>query len=178
MIFSAWAFLCSLSMPALWTPQDLQSRVNNVKIKSFPELKSVRVQLEEVDLQRSFFATDIKNLFKFWNDREYVIRFHPLILNSNLSGAALDAILARELARMVVYRPMSNLELIELALRFHFGDEEYQAQFERAADQRTLDRGYGKGLKDYRSWFYQQLSPEEVAQKRRLYLTSEELSKP
>ncbi len=178
MILTPFLLFLTVNLVSTWSVTDLQSHINSVKIKSFPELNSVRVSLEEVDLKKSFFATDVKNLFKFWLDREYVIRFHPSVLKSDLKDAALDAILAHELCHIVMYRGMSNFALVQLALQYHFGSEEFQSQFERATDLQTVERGYRDGLKDYRVWLYKQLSPEDVPQKKRLYLTPEELSKP
>jgi len=178
MVFSCLVFSLTLFLTSSWSPTDLQSHVNSVKIKSFPELSSIRVSLEEVNLKKSFFATDVKNLFKFWMDRDYVIRFHPSILNSKISAESLDAILARELSLIAMYIKMSNFELVVLALRYHFGSNKFQADFERETDVRTVERGYREGLKSYREWIYTQLSKEEVGEKKKLFMTLDELDNP
>ncbi len=117
----------------------------------------------------------MKNIFRFWRERRYAVQYNPKVLESELSEAAIDAILAHELVHIRSYLSLSRLELIGLALRYHFGSDEFRTEFERNTDLEAVDLGFAAGLRDYRLWLYEQLDPQAVAEKKRLYLRPEEL---
>jgi hypothetical protein len=170
MLFSAVFFLISL------THDDLSQSLERVRSKSFSDLQKVQIELRPAVMKASFFATDVENVLHPWKDRVYVIEYHPKILEVPPSSLAIEAVLAHELMHLQDYSQFSWLDLASLALRYRFGEQEYRAKFERNTDRRVVAMGYRQGLLEYRQWMYQQLTPEQVSEKRILYLTPEELS--
>jgi hypothetical protein len=54
--------------------------------------------------------------------------------------------------------------------------ERYTVKFERGADLEAIRRGYGGGLKTYRTWVYTHIPPEKLQQKLRNYFSPEEIT--
>lgn len=51
----------------------------------------------------------------------------------------------------------------------------FTASFERGADLQAIKRGYGAGLKEYRTWLYQNIPAKQIAAKKRNYFSPEEI---
>ena len=79
----------------------------------------------------------------------------------------------------------SFAELVHIALRVRaFRSQSdyfrtrfrYTVKFERGADLEAIRRGYGDGLKAYRTWVYNHIPPDRLQQKLRTYFSPEEIA--
>ena len=85
---------------------------------------------------------------------------------------AREAIVAHELAHIAYYANGNRLHLFGL---LRLIEKNFRQSFERRADLDTIERGYGEGLKQYRLWLYQHVPPKALAEKKRDYLSPEEI---
>ena len=82
------------------------------------------------------------------------------------------AIIAHELAHVAYYANGNRLRLLGL---IRLPSKGFRERFETRTDVEALRRGYAQGLKQYRIWLYQHLSADVLREKRRDYLTPEEI---
>ena len=82
------------------------------------------------------------------------------------------AIIAHELAHVAYYANGNRLRLFGL---IRLASKGFRQRFEKRADVQALQRGYAQGLKQYRIWLYQHVSAAALKEKRRDYLTPEEI---
>jgi hypothetical protein len=147
--------------------------------QSFGDLKNYNIELRSFknDTSDYFFYTDVEKAWKSSRFRTYVIYYNERILESELSPEALEAILVHELQHIEDYTQMNFFELAWLAFRYEvLGSEDLIIEFERDTDRRVVEKGYGKGLIQYRKWLYKNLKAEEIELKKKTYLTPEEIS--
>ena len=103
---------------------------------------------------------------------QYVIRVNggPVIRTAPAGGDR--AILAHELAHVQYYASGNRIHLFGL---IRFGNARYRRKFERQADLEAIQLGYAQGLKSYRLWLYQHVSAKAFLEKKRDYLSPEEI---
>jgi hypothetical protein len=77
-----------------------------------------------------------------------------------------------ELAHVVDYANGNRVRLLGL---IRLASPRFRERFETRTDVEALRRGYAQGLKQYRIWLYQHLSADVLREKRRDYLTPEEI---
>ena len=82
------------------------------------------------------------------------------------------AIIAHELAHVAYYANGNRLRLFGL---IRLASKGFRQRFEKRADVQALRRGYAQGLKQHRTWLYQHVSAGVLQEKRRDYLTPEEI---
>ena len=82
------------------------------------------------------------------------------------------AIVAHELAHLAYYAKGNRLHLLGL---WRFADKGFRERFEKRADVDALRRGYGQGLKEYRIWLYEHVPPSALMEKKRDYLSPDEI---
>jgi hypothetical protein len=102
----------------------------------------------------------------------YVIRVNSAAALIAAPEEGKRAIIAHELAHVAYYANGNRLRLVGL---IRLGSKGFREQFEKRADLEALRRGYAQGLKQYRIWLYQHVSPAVLREKRRDYLTPEEI---
>jgi hypothetical protein len=102
----------------------------------------------------------------------YVIRVNSAVALLAAPEEGKRAIIAHELAHLAYYANGNRVRLLGLIRLVSPG---FRERFEKRADVEALRRGYAQGLKQYRIWLYQHVSADVLREKRRDYLTPEEI---
>lgn len=159
-------------------PFELQDRalkmVDILIEESFPELKGVSITPKLIQTPAVFLATDIEISSVLMGEREYVLYLNKRLWTHPISDLALKGILAHELVHFTDYEKMNPLELAAFYIQYLLSDE-YGAKYERATDLESFDRGYAIGIKAFRFWLYEQITPEAKALKETNYYTPAEI---
>lgn len=159
-------------------PFELQDRalkmVDILIEESFPELKGVSITPKLIQNPAVFLATDIEISSVLMGEREYVLYLNKRLWTHPISDLALKGILAHELVHFTDYEKMNPLELAAFYIQYLLSDE-YGAKYERATDLESFDRGYAIGIKAFRFWLYEQITPEAKALKETNYYTPAEI---
>jgi len=137
---------------------------------SFPELKGLKITPKGILNPQVFLATDIEITSLFGGEREYVLYLNNQLLEKDIPSLALQGILAHELAHFSDYEKMNTLELAVFYARILMGGE-YEANYERATDLQAFERGFAIGIKVFRYWLYEQITPEARIVKETNYYT-------
>jgi len=151
-VFVAGALLAQAQTKA---PEWAERLVREVRSSSFPELldKEVRVR-------------------QFAGSSDYFICVNSAAALIAAPEEGKRAIIAHELAHVAYYANGNRLRLFGL---IQLGSKSFRERFEKRADIAALERGYAQGLKQYRIWLYQHVSAGVLQEKRRDYLTPEEI---
>lgn len=159
-------------------PSELHDRalkmVDSLIEESFPELKGVSITPKLIQNPAVFLATDIEISSVLMGEREYVLYLNKRLWTHPISDLALKGILAHELVHFTDYEKMNPLELAAFYIQYLLSDE-YGAKYERATDLESFDRGYAIGIKAFRFWLYEQITPEAKALKETNYYTPAEI---
>ncbi len=159
-------------------PSELQDRalkmVDSLIEESFPELKGVSITPKLIQNPAVFLATDIEISSVLMGEREYVLYLNKRLWTHPISDLALKGILAHELVHFTDYQKMNPLELAAFYIQYLLSDE-YGAKYERATDLESFDRGYAIGIKAFRFWLYEQITPEAKVLKETNYYTPAEI---
>lgn len=75
--------------------------------------------------------------------------------------AGLTAILVHKIQHVSDYLKMSSVEMVAFGARYA-SDKKFHTKYERETDTKTLIKGFGPGLIEFRLWVYQWLSPKEL----------------
>lgn len=155
-------------LPAM-TLDHFKSLVQSSKDQYFPELRKVKVSV-------STFRSDAYFLQARPNiKREYFIQLNLKLLECPPSEEALVAILVHELEHVKDYIGWSSAKLVKHGIVYS-ASMKVKIAYERQTDRKVLEKGLHSGLAGYREWVYQWLTPRELARKRRIYLTPEEIN--
>ena len=111
------------------------------------------------------------DFFTKWNLR-YVILANPRAYELKVPEDGVEAIIAHELSHVAYLKKRNRLQLLTMVRLL---SKSFAANFERRTDLDAISRGYAEGLKVYRHWLYQHIPQERLAEKRRNYLSSEEI---
>jgi hypothetical protein len=103
----------------------------------------------------------------------YFIDVNPSLFHGQAPAEGICAVLAHELAHVVSLSQGNRIRRFGLVRLLSHG---YTAKFERGTDLEAIHRGYGDGLKSYRTWVYTHIPPEKLAEKRRNYFSPEEIA--
>ncbi len=142
--------------------------VQSSKDQYFPELRKVNIGV-------STFRSDAYFLQAQPNiKRQYFIQLNLKLLECPPSEDALVAILVHELEHVKDYIGWSSAKLIKHGIVYS-ASMKVKIAYERQTDRKVLEKGLHTGLAGYRDWVYQWLTPKELARKRRIYLTPEEI---
>ena len=141
-----------------------QILIAEIVTKSYPELANEKIKVATFESEKNFFKAQFSiNRFLTFRKINYTIFVNPKVFGNDLSGQAVIAILAHELAHILYYDGKNRLELFGLASLM---DKSFTAKFERKADLQAIKRGYGEGLIKYREWLYANISAEKSAGKK------------
>jgi hypothetical protein len=159
------------------TELDLQDLLDHVRERLFPELDLVEPTLVAnpvVEHETSFLQANLLPASALQTSlrRAYVVRYSPVLLQEPPPASAVAAILAHELRHIADYVELDTLELAGFGLGYLALDP---APYERQTDTWVVKLGCAEGLKAYRAWNYARLDDEALAEKRRVYLTPEEI---
>lgn len=159
-------------------PKTLETRAMKIVAElveeSFPELVDIKLTPKAINNPSVFLATDIDALSILSGDREYTLYLNQKLMTQPISDLALKGILAHELVHFNDYEKMNAFELAVFYVRI-LGDARFEAEYERATDLQSFERGYAIGIKAFRFWLYDQITPKAKALKEINYYTPAEI---
>ena len=145
-----------------------------VRGSSFPELSHIELRVRAFRSQSDYFRTRFSlSRFLLFMPMRYFVDVNPRLFLRPPPSEGICAILAHELAHVVSLsrgNRVRRLGLIRLISR------RYTVKFERRADLEAIHRGYGDGLKMYRTWVYAHIPPGKLQQKLRNYFSPDEIT--
>lgn len=159
-------------------PKTLETRAMKIVAElveeSFPELVDIKLTPKAINNPSVFLATDIDALSILSGDREYTLYLNQKLMTQPISDLALKGILAHELVHFNDYEKMNAFELAVFYVRI-LADARFEAEYERATDLQSFERGYAIGIKAFRFWLYDQITPKAKALKEINYYTPAEI---
>jgi len=145
-----------------------------VRRSSFPELTHIELRVRAFRSQSDYFRTRFSlSRFLVFMPMRYFVDVNPALFLRPPPSDGICAIFAHELAHVVSLsrgNRIRRLSLIRLISR------QYTVKFERGADLEAIHRGYGDGLKTYRTWVYTHIPSGKLQQKLRNYFSPEEIT--
>jgi hypothetical protein len=169
-LFLAPALLAQAQTKA---PEWAERMVREVRSSSFPELLGRDIRVRQFAGSSDYFQARF-SISRFLTVRRmrYVIRVNSAAALIAAPEEARRAIIAHELAHVAYYANGNRLRLFGL---IRLASQGFRERFEKRADLETLQRGHAQGLKQYRIWLYRHVSARVLQEKRRDYLTPEEI---
>jgi hypothetical protein len=165
------------ALPRADSVASIQTLVDEARKREFGELAAYTVVLDPLESESDFFTADVDTttIGKPPAERTYRVRYNPKLLADPPSNRAVLAILVHELKHVLDYtKKATEAELVDFGVKYAL-DQPFRTGYERATDEHALSRGYGEGLKDYRHWLYERVTPDKLEEKRRDYYTPEEI---
>ena len=154
-------------------PEWAERLVRQVRSSSFPELLNRHIRVQQFSGSPDYFQARFSiSRFLTFRRMNYVIRVNSAAALLAAPEEGKRAIIAHELAHVAYYANGKRLRLLGL---IRLASKGFREQFEKRADLEALQRGYAQGLKQYRIWLYQHVSAGVLQEKRRDYLTPEEI---
>jgi hypothetical protein len=145
-----------------------------VRGASFPELEHIDLRVRAFRSQSDYFRTRFSSSrFLLFMPMRYFVDVNPALFQQHAPSDGVCAILAHELTHIVSLSHGNRIRRLGL-IRLISG--QYTVKFERGADLEAIHRGYGDGLKKYRSWVYIHVPPGKLPQKLRNYFSPEEIT--
>jgi len=129
-----------------------------------------RVGLVDADYFRTSFSAA---RFMAGVKMRYFVLVNPEWRSQEAPVDGVRSILAHELAHVEELARGKRIRLFRLVGLL---SNARRARFERKADLTALARDYGSGLKAYRTWLYEHVPAERLAEKRRDYFSPEEIA--
>lgn len=153
--------------------QKTQKIVNEVIERSFPELKSKKIEVKTFQSESDYFQSRFSfgKMLTFQKMR-YIIFVNPKVFEKNAPESGIRSIIAHEIAHVLYYSKRNRVELLGL---IKLSSKDFTQKFERGADLEVIARGYGGGIKDYRQWLYQNIPQKNLEEKKRNYFSPEEI---
>ncbi len=170
----------SLAMTPVCAPAisltDFKNTVDETRMEYFPEFESDSLTVTTFHSSAYFLQAQpsLSSLLHQRADRTYEVQLNLRLLDCPPERQALKAILVHELEHVRDYRSMSSAKIISLGMKVSLSFD-FKVHYERATDQKVLNKGLFEGLALYREWVYQWLSPKELIKKRAIYMTPEEI---
>lgn len=154
------------------TIERTQQLIEEIRTASFPELKDVVIKVELLRSDSDYFRTRFV-IRQFPGGRMiYLLRVRPDVFALAAPEAGIRAIIAHELSHILWFRRRNRLQLLGL---IRLASADFTARFERRTDLQAIARGYGDGLKEYRTWLYQHIPPRKLKEKQRNYFSPAEI---
>lgn len=157
------------------TQPALEKVVRDLRDHSFPELTHVDLRMRTFHSQADYFRTRF-SLARFFSPlrMRYFVEVNPALFSQQAPSDGVCSVLAHELAHVVTLNHGNRIRRLGL---MRLLSKSYTAQFERTTDFEAIHRGYGDGLKSYRTWVYAHIPPNKLQEKRRNYFSPEEIEK-
>ena len=147
--------------------------INTVRSDSFPELRNKVIEVRYFKSPSDYFRIRFSiSRFLLLRRMRYFVEINAGIFASGTLPKGVCAILAHELVHISRLSRGNRTRLFGLV---RLVSRAFAARFERSTDFEAIRRGYGPGLIAYRQWIYQRISARALAQKRRNYLSPEEI---
>jgi hypothetical protein len=145
-----------------------------VRGTSFPELAHIDLRLRAFRSQSDYFRTRFSlSRFLLLMRMRYFVDLNPSLFQRQAPSDGVCAILAHELAHVASLSRGNRIRRLGL---IRLISERSTVEFERGADLDAIHRGYGDGLKRYRSWVYTHIPPGKLPQKLRTYFPPDEIT--
>jgi len=175
--FCSAQFLPSRSCPrpenAISGPAATDKIVRDLRSQSFPELARLDLRTGTFRSQSDYFRTRFSlTRFFFPLRMRYFVEVNPALFIQQAPADGVCSILAHELVHVVALSHGNRIRRFGLARLL---SKSYTAQFERKTDLEAIHRGYGAGLKSYRTWVYTHIPAAKVTEKQRIYFSPEEI---
>ncbi|HJZ97285.1 MAG TPA: hypothetical protein VKE70_12325 [Candidatus Solibacter sp.] len=169
-VFLAGALLAQAQSKA---PEWAERLVHEVRSSSFPELLDRDIRVRQFAGSSDYFQARF-GIWRFLtlSRMHYVIRVNSAAALISGPEEGKRAIIAHELAHVAYSANGNRLRLLGL---IRLASPGFRERFEKRADVEALRRGYAQGLRQYRIWLYQHVSAGVLNEKRRDYLTPEEI---
>lgn len=166
-------YISAQSVPTESVVEKTKKIVDDIIEKSYPELDAKKISVKTFKSPSVFFKAQFSlSRFLTFRGMRTTIFVNPFIFERNAPEEGIQAILAHELGHALYYRERKHIQLIGLVSLIDGG---FTAKFERRTDLIAIERGYGEGLIKYREWLYENVPPNNLAEKRRNYFTPEEI---
>ena len=154
-------------------PEWAERLVRSVQDSSYPELATKDIRIAPFTSDSDYFQARFSiPRFLLGRRMRYVIRVNSSAVLLTAPEEARRAIVAHELAHLAYYAKGNRLHLLGL---FRLAGKGFRERFEKGADMKALKRGYAQGLKQYRIWLYQHVPPGALMEKKRDYLSPDEI---
>ena len=151
----------------------MERLVRDVQSSSFPELANKDIRVGRFTSDSDYFQARFSlSRFLLGRRMQYLIRVNSGATLLTAPEEARRAIIAHELAHLAYYAKGNRLHLFGL---LRFPGKKFRERFEKRADIEALSRGYAQGLKQYRVWLYEHVPPSALPEKKRDYLSPDEI---
>ena len=170
----------SIPSPGCWhadhagTASEIEQMVGDLRDHAFPELSRVDLHIGTFHSQADYFRTRF-SVARFFSPlrMRYLVEVNPALLNQAPPPDGVCAVLVHELAHVVTLSRGNRIRRLGLARLL---SKKYTAQFERRTDLEAIHRGYGDGLKSYRTWVYDHIPSNKLEEKLRNYFSPAEIA--
>ena len=148
--------------------------LHDIRSISYPELVHVDLGVRSFRSQSDYFRTRFSlSRFLLPMRMRYFVDVNPTLFQEQAPSDGVCAILAHELVHVVSLSRGNRIRRFGLVRLLSKGQT---TKFERRADLEAIHRGYGDGLKNYRTWVYIHIPPSKLQEKRRNYFSPEEIA--
>jgi len=162
--------------------EEIDALVTQVVNDSFPELPLDRISIKGARKDPFVFfwaQPEFGSVLNPFAETTYRVFYNTRLFDTNsqiapLPYEAVRSILAHELGHVSDYETTTFGLLRTGWTQVVHGKSE--SRNERRTDLGAIARGYADGLKTYRRWIYGTLSGDDLARKREIYFTPEEIS--
>ncbi len=147
--------------------------VNEIAKKSFPEIKLKKIRIKTFKSDKSYFKArfSVTRYLTFQRMRHFVF-VNPEVFKRNASEEGIRSIIAHELSHILFYTEKNRFELLGLA---GLTSGSFEQKFERKTDLIAIQRGYGKGLIEFRRWLYRNVPASNLDTKKKNYFSPNEI---
>ncbi len=147
--------------------------IDEVIDQSFPELVGRTLRVRSFDSPSTFFKTRFSvTRFLTFRKTGFVFYVNPAVFEQGAPENGIRAIIAHEVAHADYYRLNGGFKAFGMVTLL---DSDSLAKFERRADLTAIEKGYGKGLMEYREWLYRNVPSKYLEKKKRNYFSPEEI---
>jgi hypothetical protein len=154
-------------------PEWAERLVREVRTASFPELATADIRVLPFVSESDYFQARFSlSRLMLGRRMRYSIRVNPGAALADVPEEGRRAIVAHELAHLAYYTRGNRLHLVNL---LRFPGKRFRERFEKRADTEAVRRGYAQGLKQYRVWLYQHVPASALPEKKRDYLSPDEI---
>jgi hypothetical protein len=148
--------------------------LQDIRATSYPELVNVDLRVRSFRSQSDYFRTRFSlSRFLLPIGMRFFVDVNPALLQEQAPLDGVCAILAHEMAHVVSLSRGNRIRRLGLLRLLSKGQ---MTKLERRTDLEAIHRGYGDGLKNYRTWVYVHIPPSKVQEKRRNYFSPEEIA--
>ena len=150
-----------------------EAQVRALGTASFPELATVNISMHTFHSRADYFRTRFSvTRFLLPVRMRYFVDVNPTAFTQLAPSDGVCGVLAHELSHVVALSRGNRLRRLGL---IRLLSKSFTVQFERKTDLEAIHRGYGDGLKSYRTWVYAHIPPDALPSKRRNYFSPEEI---